>query len=92
MFNPTAVTADAFGDAAENWRGEVPTPGAVDYPVDVLLADLDRDGEVGFADFLLLSANFGGQDATFEEGDIDGDQKVSFTDFLILSAEFGKRR
>lgn len=53
--------------------------------------DADRDGEVSFSDFLILSENFGKEvDAVWEEGDFDADGKVSFSDFLILSANFGK--
>lgn len=81
----------AFGDPAENWNAETPTPGVASFPIDELLADLDGSGDVGFADFLLLSANFGKQEAAYEQGDINGDRIVSFADFLILSTEFGKR-
>jgi len=76
-----------------NWRASRTlggTPGVSD--LDSLFADLNDDGEVGFADFLLLSASFGKQNATYAEGDIDGDDAVTFADFLILSSEFGKRR
>ena len=60
--------------------------------VDVPLAgDTNGDGEVDFADFLTLSANFGQQvDDAFASGDFDGDDLVSFADFLALSANFGK--
>ena len=52
--------------------------------------DFDLSGEVGFADFLLLSANFGKQNAKWEDGDADGNNEVNFADFLLLSANFGK--
>jgi len=56
-----------------------------------LLGDVDNDGEVGFADFLILSQNFGQQaDAAFADGDLDADGAVSFADFLILSENFGR--
>ena len=51
--------------------------------------DLDGDGEVGFADFLTMSANFGQEVETYPEGDIDCDGTVGFPDFLTLSANFG---
>ena len=57
-----------------------------------LLGDADDNGEVDFADFLALSANFGATDAVWEDGDFNSDGKVSFVDFLTLSANFGSRR
>ena len=60
---------------------------------DRLIADADSDGQVGFSDFLILSANFGRQDddVMFADGDFNEDQMVSFADFLLLSANFGLR-
>ena len=52
--------------------------------------DADRDGRVDFADFVLLSANYGSVDAVWADGDFDNDGEVGFTDFLILSDSFGK--
>ena len=47
---------------------------------------------VAFADFLLLSANYGKQvDAIWSDGDFNEDGKVDFADFLILSANFGTK-
>lgn len=54
-----------------------------------LSADLDFDGEVGFSDFLTLSANFGNLDATYSQGDVSCDSMVGFEDFLSLSGAFG---
>lgn len=51
--------------------------------------DFDLSGEVGFADFLMLSAQFGSNDAKWSDGDADGDGSVKFADFLLLSANFG---
>jgi|GEM_PF-4767432 len=53
-------------------------------------SDLNGDGAVNFADFLVLSANFGAEVASREEGDVNGDGIVNFGDFLILSDEFGQ--
>ena len=53
--------------------------------------DADGNGEVAFADFLLLAQNFGKQvDAVWADGDFNGDGKVEFADFLILAENFGK--
>ncbi len=55
--------------------------------------DFDRDGAVGFADFLLFVAQFGfseddeGYEARF---DLNGDGIIGFGDFLIFVNNFGK--
>lgn len=52
--------------------------------------DFDLNGKVEFADFLVLSANFGKQtDTTWDQGDADGDGTIGFADFLLLSSNFG---
>ena len=55
--------------------------------------DIDGNGKVEFADFLVMSANFG-QDTTSDEGhtqgDLDCNGKVEFADFLVLSSNFGQ--
>ena len=51
--------------------------------------DFDGDGEVVFADFLVLSENFGQEVDDYTDGDIDCDGVVDFPDFLILAANFG---
>ena len=50
--------------------------------------DANLDDVVNFADFLILSENFG-QDGAWREGDFDGDGTVGFPDFLALSKNFG---
>ena len=58
-----------------------------------LPGDFDLDGSVGFADFLILSANFGqsNDDApAYTAGNIDMVDGVNFSDFLALSANFGQ--
>ena len=51
--------------------------------------DLDGNGKVEFADFLILSGNFGNDVDSHEQGDIDCNGKVEFADFLVLSGNFG---
>ena len=51
--------------------------------------DVNRNGEVGFEDFLILSGNFGNEVEVGTGGDVDSDGSVSFADFLLLSANFG---
>ena len=45
---------------------------------------------VSFADFLLLSGNFGVDTATWSQGNYDGMNGTDFADFLALSGNFGK--
>ena len=49
--------------------------------------DADRNGQVDFADFLLLSPNFGGP-GQWQHGDFTSDGIVGFADFLLLSRYF----
>ena len=57
-----------------------------------LTADLDGDDRVDFADFLILSQNFGrAEDVHRDDGDINGDSVIDRADFLILSNQFGQR-
>lgn len=56
-----------------------------------LRGDINQDGNVAFADFLILAANFGKEDATPGEGDIDEDGIVTFEDLVILAENFGRR-
>jgi hypothetical protein len=56
----------------------------------LLAGDADGDGEVAFADFLLLAANFGQPaDAVWADGDFNEDGRIEFADFLILAKNFG---
>ena len=51
--------------------------------------DLDFDDALTFADFLVLSSNFGKTaDAVYADGDLNVDGSVNFSDFLILSEAF----
>ena len=52
------------------------------------VGDADLDGEVAFADFLALSANFG-EEGGWAQGDFDCSGDVVFADFLLLSGNFG---
>ena len=70
------------------------TEADADYLIETLLntrrGDLDLNGKVEFADFLIFSGNFGGAaEAIWSNGDIDGSGEMDFADFLILSANFG---
>ena len=56
--------------------------------VGLLQGDANGDGEVGFADFLALSSNFG-EAGSYTQGDFDRNGQIEFGDFLLLSANFG---
>ena len=61
--------------------------------VDVSIADFDKDGTIGFADFLLFVAQFGlseGDEGYEAKYDLDGDGTIGFGDFLIFANAFGK--
>ena len=60
-----------------------------DFIVDGILGDINKNGVVDFADFLVLSGNFGKEVDSPDDGDLDDDGRVAFSDFLILSREFG---
>lgn len=57
--------------------------------IPLLAGDVDGNGKVEFADFLILSQNFGQDVSSRSEGDLDGNGKVEFADFLLLSQNFG---
>ena len=63
---------------------------SIPIPEQRIVGDFDSNGMVNFDDFLILSENFGREDARSTEGDLNGDHKVGFADFLILSANFGQ--
>lgn len=55
-----------------------------------LSGDADRDGRVGFLDFLLIAHNFGQEVQRGTAGDVDFDERVDFHDFLLLARNFGQ--
>lgn len=54
-----------------------------------LPGDVDLNKRVEFADFLVLSGQYG-NDGGWGAGDLDGNGAVGFPDFLLLSANFGQ--
>ncbi len=51
-------------------------------------SDFDGNGEVGFDDFFLFAAAFGGRDEKF---DLNRSGAVDFDDFFLFAADFGKK-
>lgn len=87
------LTDGLDGDADLTANGRIVDPGAFAVVTDRIVGDANGDGEVAFADFLMLSANYGkAVDAVWGDGDFDGNGSVDFTDFLLLSARYGQRR
>ena len=54
--------------------------------------DINRNGKVDFADFLVVSHNFARSSDSFSysDGDVTFDNKVGFADFLVVSENFGR--
>jgi hypothetical protein len=63
---------------------------AVLTSLNTLPGDLDGNGDVAFADFLVLSGNFGQDLPSYAAGNIDLTGPVDFADFLALSGNFGQ--
>ncbi|MDP9175238.1 MAG: hypothetical protein M3O30_15425 [Planctomycetota bacterium] len=51
--------------------------------------DANLDGRVDFADFIILSNNFGTTRTNWDQGNFNYDGSVDFADFVILSNNFG---
>ncbi len=83
--------AGAFDLDFFSWAPGLHVPSIADVvePPAGVPGDIDGDGSVAFADFLILSNNFGNMVDAGTGGDIDGDGSVAFADFLILSNNFG---
>lgn len=78
---------DLTGDGNVN-REDIDAYLALD-DINKLNGDVDLNGSVEFADFLVLSDNFG-MVAVWSGGDLTGTGNVEFADFLVLSDNFGK--
>ena len=66
--------------------------GIISFHENRLPGDANNDNEVDFADFLILSENFGTIDAIWSDGDFDSNGSVAFDDFLALAHNFGNAR
>jgi len=77
--------------ATEGWTFDATSGSLVFGNVSAgLPGDIDGDGTVAFADFLILSNSFGQMVEPGTQGDIDGDGNVAFADFLVVSNNFGQ--
>ena len=83
-------TDSMFDLTSDNRIDSENTQFLIEELIDALPGDANLDGTVNFADFLIMSANFGQQrPLTWIDGDFDGDGEVAFADFLLLSTNFG---
>ncbi len=94
-FVPPGLDGDCNGDGVVDAQdlacvSDIPERDIVLDVLNTLPGDLNGNGDVAFADFLTLSANFGTDGLNYTEGNIDLAGTVAFADFLILSANFGK--
>ena len=77
------VAGDVYFDNIRVLAGIEPCP-----PSKWIQGDADRDGTVGFSDFVTLAANLG-QEGDWSQGDFDCDGQSTFQDFLLLALNFG---
>jgi len=84
------LSYDVYKDADADGPGERIGTVYDAFNISGLVGDVNGSGEVDFADFLILSANFGTVVDQGCCGDLDGDGRVAFADFLILSGNFGE--
>ena len=90
----TVRPEDCNGDGEVNFGDLDCACGALASVDDILFelnlpqGDLDGDGTVAFADFLILSDGFA-DEGSYSDGDLDCSGEVGFSDFLILSFNFG---
>jgi len=69
-----------------------PPPMAIQAVFAEHAGDVDGDNDIDFTDFLILSSNFGNQEAEQADGDLNDDGTVGFDDFLLLAANFGRQQ
>ena len=53
--------------------------------------DIDLDGDIDFADFVVLSSHFGQASGRWATGNVDGQNGIAFSDFVTLTSRFGFR-
>lgn len=93
IFSPDEVGRYTFSITVAEWHGS-----AVFFPMEVAhreppSPDFDRDGTVGFPDFILFARAFGNSrdDEDWESRfDLDLDGEVGFSDYLIFTEAFGQ--
>ena len=96
------VAHDGSGDDPTTWKlvdwGDVAGDAAPNLAIFTgwdprsrpLPGDADRDGAVGYLDYLAVKRHVGRDDATWSDGDLDYSGRVDRLDFLALRANFGR--
>lgn len=85
---PVDCNGDGVVDIADTLCATPESLGNILSEAKLIQGDADGNGQVEFADFLVLSANFG-QDGDYQQGNFDLLDGIDFSDFLILSSNFG---
>ncbi len=80
-------TANSSGEVAVKLHFNDDTLGVFTVRLAICTGDVDGDGEVGIADFLILLGNWGPNPG--HPADIDGDGEVGIADFLALLGNWG---
>ena len=86
--DPLDCNQDGVVDIEDTLCATADTIGETLASANLVQGDVDGNGTVEFADFLVLSGNFG-LDGNYQQGNLDLLGSVEFADFLILSGNFG---
>jgi hypothetical protein len=70
-------------------NGEGPASGVEEIRF-TLVGDLNLDGSVNSADFILFADNFGKVAPSYDRGDLNYDNNVNSADFILFSNNFGQ--
>jgi uncharacterized protein YkwD len=92
---PTTLTDGNYlfrvpGGSISGTNGGVITANSDVFNQFVLIGDATRDRAVGFADLLVLAANYNQQNRAFQQGDFNYDNKVTFDDLLLMASRYNK--
>lgn len=83
-----SAVADAAGHRLDGAGDGIPGSDYT-FQFSAVTGDLNADGQVGFADLLMLAQNYG-KAGTFVDGDLNSDGTVDFADLLMLAQNYGK--
>lgn len=83
------VVAPHVSRTDSNLSDNVLTPMLEALPL--LDGDVNADAHVNFADFVIISSNYGNAVTSRREGDLDGNGRVDFADFVAVSINYLRR-
>jgi hypothetical protein len=72
-----------FGTGYEDQRY-----GLLAYVLSPKAGDANYDGQVDFADLVVLAQNYNSADRSYEQGDFTGDGRVDFADLVLLAQNY----